>query len=50
MKRIIAKYRWGEKISFPIGVFEVLVADPEVEWIRDADTGEILYYCELVVI
>ena len=40
---ILAKFRDGREAVYTTGIFELLVTDPFVEWIVDANTGEILY-------
>ena len=46
MHRIIAKFKFGQKATFSMDVFELLKSDPDVEWIIDADAEALLYMAE----
>ena len=46
MHKIIAKFKWGEKAKYTMDVFPLLKADPDIEWIIDAETEELLYMSE----
>lgn len=46
MHRIIAKFKFGQKASFSMDVFELLKSDPDVEWIIDTDAEELIYIAE----
>ena len=46
MHKIVAKYKWGQKECYTMDVFPLLRNDPDVEWVVDAETEELLYMAE----
>jgi hypothetical protein len=40
---IIAKFTNGQTVEYTKSIFHLLTTDPEVEYIIDFDTGELLY-------
>lgn len=40
---INVKFRGRDVANFTRGMFNILITDPELEWITDDETGEILF-------
>jgi len=40
---ITAKFRSGQEANYTMHVFWLLSTDPDVEWVIDSETGEVLY-------
>ena len=46
-KLIIAHFANGEEVEYTMGIFHMLIEEPDVIYIEDYETGEILYEKEI---
>ena len=42
-RRVVAKFKNGRELIYTDGVLYMLMTDPQVEWVKDEKTGEVLY-------